>query len=137
MLKYWISYSFFNLNLIFLNFYCSIIISSTPVGRYSYPFIIKKIFISSYLLYIFLFKYEINNYYRIRRCLVPLCKFDKILVVVNLIEQNFILKILVLEIISRKIFSIFIFIRYDTTIIQLLFWRILLICFAFSSSQWS
>ena len=35
------------------------------------------------------------------------CKFDKILVVDNFIEQNFILKILVLEITSRNIFLIF------------------------------
>ena len=49
-------------------------------------------------------------------------KFSKILVINNFIQQNFILKNLVLEITSRKIFLIFLFIRYDTTIIQLLFW---------------
>ena len=60
--------------------------------------------------------------YRIRRCLVPLCllpcKFYKILVVGNFIEQNFIFKILVFEINSRKIFLIFLFISYDTAIIK-------------------
>ena len=46
------------------------------------------------------------------------CKFDKILVVGNFIEQIFILKILVLEITSKKIFLIFHFIRYDIAIIK-------------------
>ena len=57
----------------------------------------------------------------------PPCNFGKILVVGYFIEQNFILKILVLEIILRKISLIFLFIRYDTTIIQLLFWKNFLI----------
>ena len=71
--------------------------------------------------------------YRIRRCPVPSplsspqCKFDKILVVGKIIEQNFILKILVLEITSKKIFLIFLFIRYDTAIIKqtssYIFWK--------------
>ena len=54
----------------------------------------------------------------------PLCKFGKILVVGNFNEQNFILKILVLEINSKKIFLIFLFIRNDTKIIQLLFYNV-------------
>ena len=45
------------------------------------------------------------------------CKFGKILVVGNFIEQNFILKILVLEIPSKKISLIFLFTRYETAII--------------------
>ena len=54
------------------------------------------------------------------------CKFGKISVVGNFIEQNFILKIFALKINSRKIFLIFLFIRYDTAIIQLLLWKIFL-----------
>ena len=50
-------------------------------------------------------------------CLVP-CKFDKILLVDKFIEQNFILKILVLETTSRKIFLNFLFIINDTAIIK-------------------
>ena len=45
------------------------------------------------------------------------CKFDKILVVDNIIEKN-LYKIFVLEIISKKIFLIFLFIRYYTAIIK-------------------
>ena len=43
------------------------------------------------------------------------------------LNKIFILKILVLEITSRMIFLIFLFIRYDTAIIQLLFWKNFLI----------
>ena len=49
-------------------------------------------------------------------CLVP-CRFDEILVVGYFIKQNFILNF-VLEITSRKILLIFLFIRYDTAIIE-------------------
>ena len=60
----------------------------------------------------------------------PPVSFYKISVVGNFIEKKFILKILVLEIISKKIFLIFLFIRYDTTIIQLLFEKFSLsVCF--------
>ena len=56
--------------------------------------------------------YLILSQYRIRRCPIPPlclvpCKFGKILVVGKMIEQNFILKIFVLEITSRKIFFSF------------------------------
>ena len=58
----------------------------------------------------------------IRRCPSPLClvlcKFGKILVVGEIIGQNFINKIIVLEITSNQIFLIFLFIRYDTVMIK-------------------
>ena len=60
-------------------------------------------------------------------------KFSKILVVGNFMKQIFIYKILVLEITSIKIFLIFLFIRYNTTIIKQLsncfFWEIFIISF--------
>ena len=59
------------------------------------------------------------NFFQFLLCLIP-CKFSKILVVGKFFKK-FILKILGLKINSRKIFLIFLFIRYDTTIIQLLF----------------
>ena len=55
------------------------------------------------------------------------CKFGKLLIVRNFIEQNFKLKALILEITSRKIFLIILFMWYHITIIQLLFLKILLI----------
>ena len=48
----------------------------------------------------------------------PPCKFGKKLVVDYFVEKKFILKILELEITSKKIFLIFLFIMYDTAIIK-------------------
>ena len=45
----------------------------------------------------------------------------------TILLKNFILKNLELEITSKKIFLIFLFIMYDTAIIKLLFWKIFLI----------
>ena len=61
--------------------------------------------------------------YRIRLCpFFPLSSTPvsmvKKMVVGKFIKQNFILKILVLEITSKKILLIFLFIRYDTAIIK-------------------
>ena len=76
--------------------------------------------------------------YRIRRCPVPPplsspppCNFGKILVVDNFVEKKIILKILELEITSKKIFLIFLFTMYDTAIILLLFWKKFLISLLF------
>ena len=85
-----------------------------------------------YIIYTFFHSYIWTTVFDVIQspplCLV-LCKFDKILVVGNFIEQNFILKILVLEITSRKIFLIFLSIRYDTAIIiqSTIFWKFFLI----------
>ena len=62
-------------------------------------------------------QYTVFDIIQSRVCLISL-KFDKLFVVGNFIEQNLILKILVLKSISRKIFLIFLFIWYDTAIIK-------------------
>ena len=86
-------------------------------------------------------KWIINKVYTVFDAVQSPCKFDKFLVVGYFIDQNFVLKILVLEITSRKNFLILLFIRYDTAIIKQLssyfFWKNYPHQLAFASYQWS